>query len=357
MSKEKKSKKYQGVYYRELEGGDRSYFLRVRLGGGTRRIPIGKKSEGITDAFCNAEKVRIVNEHRFGGDTAARLARVKVTEPTFSELLDFYLEHAEIRESTAKNVRTLYGASFAQNRRVLPSDVQTYLDGLKPRLRASTINQRLKFTRMVFRFCIQKKKYGHADPTESVELCRGEKARQRYLTADEVRRLLDRVRAENKPRLYLFTKLALCTGARVSTLLLIHADDIGDDGSVRLRNTKAGRVYTGYLDEETLGLLEGRKGYVLAIRGKESEPPGAHLYQRQMKRILDELFNPPGTPIEDRAVIHTLRHSVATQQLTKGVPMEVIAKTLDHSNLMTTARIYAKVAPALVRKATDGLWD
>lgn len=74
-AKEQKSKKYQGVYYRELEGGDRSYFLRVRLGGGTRRNPIGKKSEGVTESFCNAEKVRIVNEHRFGGETAARLAR------------------------------------------------------------------------------------------------------------------------------------------------------------------------------------------------------------------------------------------------------------------------------------------
>lgn len=34
VAKEQKSKKYQGVYYRELEGGDRSYFLRVRLGEG-----------------------------------------------------------------------------------------------------------------------------------------------------------------------------------------------------------------------------------------------------------------------------------------------------------------------------------
>ena len=47
MSKEQKSKKYAGVYYRDLDNGDRSYFLRVRLGGGTKRIHIGKRSEGI----------------------------------------------------------------------------------------------------------------------------------------------------------------------------------------------------------------------------------------------------------------------------------------------------------------------
>lgn len=357
MAREIKSKKYQGVYYRELDGGDRSYFLRVRLGGGTRRIPIGKKSEGITEAFCAQEKARIVNAHRFGDDVAAQLARVKVDEPTFAELLDFYLENSDIRASTIKNVKTLKAVPFASQRRVVTQDVQKYIDGLKPRLRATTINQRLKYLRMIFRFAITKKKYNHADPTQGVELLKSEKARQRYLTADEVRLLLDTVRAENKPRLYLFVKLALCTGARVSTLLLIHEKDIKPDGSVRLKNTKIDRYYTGFLDEETRELLQGREGYVLAIRGKEDEPPGSHLYQRQMKRILDNLFNPPGTPIEERVVVHTLRHSVASQLLAKGVPMEVIAKTLDHSDIVTTARIYAKVAPELVRRSTENLWD
>lgn len=357
MAKEIKSKKYQGVYYRELDGGDRSYFLRVRLGGGTRRIPIGKKSEGVTEAFCAQEKARIINEHRFGHDVAAKLARVKSAEPTFEELLDFYISNSDIRESTIRNVKALRAVPFAPQRRVTPSDVQKYIDGLKPRLRASTVNQRLKYLRMIFRFAIAKGKYNHADPTNGVDLLKSEKARQRYLNADEVRLLLDTVRAENKPRLYLFVKLALCTGARVSTLLLIHEKDIKPDGSVRLRNTKIGRYYTGFLDEETRELVAGRKGYILAIRGKEDTAPGAHLYQRQMKRILDDLFNPPGTPIEERVVTHTLRHSVASQLLAKGVPMEVIAKTLDHSDIVTTARIYAKVAPELVRRSTENLWD
>ena len=357
MAKEIKSKKYQGVYYRELDGGDRSYFLRVRLGGGTRRIPIGKKSEGVTEAFCAQEKARIINEHRFGHDVAAKLARVKSAEPTFEELLDFYISNSDIRESTIRNVKALRAVPFAPQRRVTPSDVQKYIDGLKPRLRASTVNQRLKYLRMIFRFAIAKGKYNHADPTNGVDLLKSEKARQRYLNADEVRLLLDTVRAENKPRLYLFVKLALCTGARVSTLLLIHEKDIKPDGSVRLRNTKIGRYYTGFLDEETRELVAGRKGYILAIRGKEDTAPGAHLYQRQMKRILDDLFNPPGTPIEERVVTHTLRHSVASQLLAKGVPMEVIAKTLDHSDIVTTARIYAKVAPELVRRSTENLWE
>ena len=97
MPKEKKSKKYNGVYCRELEGGDRSYFLRVRLGGGTRRITIGKKSEGITEAFCNAEKVRIVNEHRFGGETAARLAGKGEPIPNIKPDLETRIAELKVR--------------------------------------------------------------------------------------------------------------------------------------------------------------------------------------------------------------------------------------------------------------------
>ena len=86
MAKETKSKRFQGVYFRELENGDRSYFLRIRLDGKVKRIPIGKKSQGITEQFCNQEKNRILNAHRFGEDAALELQKVKRVDPTFEEL-------------------------------------------------------------------------------------------------------------------------------------------------------------------------------------------------------------------------------------------------------------------------------
>lgn len=355
MSKEIKSKKYAGVYYRELGGNDRSYFLRIRLGGGTKRIPIGKKSEGITEAFCNQEKIRIINAHRFGDDVAAQLQRVKVDEKTFCELVDYYIETSGARYATIRNIRPLKSVEFADKRRITIQDIQTHLDGLKGRLQPNTINQRLKYIRMIMRYAIANNKYKYSDPTTGVKLLKAENTRKRYLTADEVQTLLSAVK--DKPRLYIFVKVALCTGARISTLLKIHERDIKPDGSVRLHNTKSGRYYIGFLDAETMELVEGRAGYIFARRGREDEMPGTHQIQKPLQNILNTLFNPPGTPKDERVVIHTLRHSVATQQIAKGVPMEVIAKTLDHSDIATTARIYAKVAPDLVRRATSNLWD
>ena len=78
MSKEIKSKRYSGVYYREVDGGkDRSYFLRFRLNGKIVRETIGRKSEGITEAYCNQKKIEMLNAARFGEAEALKLQKVK----------------------------------------------------------------------------------------------------------------------------------------------------------------------------------------------------------------------------------------------------------------------------------------
>ena len=127
VAKEIKSKKYQGVYYRELDGGDRSYFLRIRIDGKVKRIPIGKKSEGITEAFCNQEKNRILNASRFGEDISNHLRRVKSSEPTFGELFDWYLEKRALKESTAEHLQILRKVPFYNSRKITRDDIQKYI--------------------------------------------------------------------------------------------------------------------------------------------------------------------------------------------------------------------------------------
>lgn len=356
MSKEIKSKKYQGVYFRELENGDRSYFLRFRLEGKIKRIPIGKKSEGITEAFCAQEKARIINASRFGDNVAAQLQKTKKADPTFNDLIDFYLESGRAKKSTQTGVRTLKKAPFKDKKKITPGDIQAYLDAEAKRVKPGTVEHRYRVIRMVIRYAIRKGKYTYSDPCKGIELPKNDTGiRTRYLKPYEVQRLLEEV--QDKPRLHVFVKIALCTGARLGTIMRIHKDDIQPDGAVRLYNEKLDRFYTGFLDAETMELIDDRKGYVLAKRGKEDKRPGKHQIQRHLLKILDELFNDEDTPQHERVVIHTLRHSVATQQVSKGVPIEVVCKTLDHTSIGTTSRIYAKIAPELVQKSVYGLWD
>ena len=354
MAKEIKSKKYSGVYYRELDGGDRSYFLRMRIDGKLKRIPIGKKSEGITEAFCNQEKARIINAHRFGEDVANELRKVKTEDPTFKDLFDWYLEKRELKASTVEHLQILRKVPFYTAKKITREDVQKYIDELSQTLRPATVTLRYRQIRAVMRYAIQREKYKYSDPTIGIDLPKSTGARKRFLSQEEIEQLLNAVKHD--ARLYLFVKMSLCTGARIGTLLTVHADDIKLDGSVRLYNHKVARWYTGYFDEETMELLRGKRGYVLALKGKEHRVPAMQSLQYKLQAIMNELFNDENTPIEERAVVHTLRHSVGSQMLAKGVPIEIISKTLDHANVSTTANIYAKVAPHLVRDAVKDLW-
>lgn len=355
MAVEKKSKKYTGIYYRELDGGDRSYFIRMRIDGKLRRIPVGKKSEGITEAFCNQEKARIINAHRFGEGVADELRKVKTKDPTFGDLFEWYLERRELKASTVKHLQILRKVPFYNERKITREQVQKFVDELAEQFRPATVTLRYRQIRAVMRYAIQRDKYKYADPTVGIDLPKSTGARKRFLNAAEIEQLLEALRG--RERLYLFVKMAICTGARIGTLLTVRADDISPDGTVRLYNHKSERWYQGYFDDETMQLLQGKRGYVLALKGKENKVPSMQSIQYRVQDVMNELFNPKGTPREERAVVHTLRHSVGSQLLTKGVPIEVISKTLDHASVTTTANIYAKVAPHLVKDAVRNLWD
>ena len=355
MSREVKSPKYQGVYWRELINGDKQYYLRMRRLGRSQRIPIGKASEGCTEEFC-AFKYRAYSEsEKFLKEVVDPQNYAVELDWNFEQLLNFYLTNRQLKESTKRQLMIFHSVPFARSKRLSTEQVQRYLNGLLKNKSPSTVRLRLKQLRAIVRFAIRKGKYRFPDPTLAIDLPKCESIRQRYLTADEVKMVLDAVRT--KPSLYLFVKMALNTGARLGTLISVQRKHIHNDGSIDLYNHKCQRWYKGYLDEETLTLLESRQGYVLSKPGFENVPPKKEAIQVSLLKILNKLFNTPDTPKEMRVVIHTLRHSVATQQLRKGVSIEVVSKTLDHSSIAVTGAVYAKVVPELVRAAVSNLWD
>jgi integrase len=54
--------------------------------------------------------------------------------------------------------------------------------------------------------------------------------------------------------------------------------------------------------------------------------------------------------------IHSLRHSHGSELLSKGVPLPTVSKRLGHSDVYTTARIYAHALPKDDVTAAE-LWD
>ena len=78
--------------------------------------------------------------------------------------------------------------------------------------------------------------------------------------------------------------------------------------------------------------------------------------QKRLKPILDELFNEglEKSDAKNRVVIHTFRHSFASNLAIKGTPIYTIQKLLNHKDINMTLR-YAKLSPDSGKYMVDNI--
>lgn len=179
--------------------------------------------------------------------------------------------------------------------------------------------------------------------------------KERWLTRQEVASLIRAARANEYSRqhLSLFILLGIYTAARKEALLSLKWTQI--DFAKKLINlnpegrerTNKGRAIIPIPDRLVTFLRYARRrgsdtGFVISFNGH----PIANI-----KKAFSNACNRVGlvgvTP-------HTLRHTSATWMASAGVPMELIARYLGHSNSRTTERVYAKFAPEYLAQAAAG---
>jgi integrase len=78
---------------------------------------------------------------------------------------------------------------------------------------------------------------------------------------------------------------------------------------------------------------------------------GTPIDPRNLNRQFRSILKKAGLPTTTR--FHDLRHSAATFMLLIGVPLKVISKILGHTQIATTADVYAHILPELERDAAD----
>ncbi len=169
-----------------------------------------------------------------------------------------------------------------------------------------------------------------------------------YLTEEEVRRFLDTIAkdmAKNQTvrniRFMAFTVALLQTGARIGEVLSIDIADIDrHNGEVRVIG-KGRKPRTLFLRKETLNWIDR----YLSTR-RDSEPAlfatqdgKSRWKQTDVGRSFRRYKRLSG--IKKDFVIHTFRHTFATQYLMKGAGINVVQTALGHSDAVTTLKYYA----------------
>lgn len=360
-----KSKKYTGVYLNHLETGDISYSITYKNNVGKLiRVSIGKKSNGVNEKFAYTKRAEYVNKIKTGIDPLAHKKKKQII--TLDTIANVYFNDKADENKTndrqkgkyALHIKPVLGNKDIHT--IIKDDVIKLQKSLKSKDKApKTVNGAISLIKAIINHSIKEKDLRLINPCIGVKPLKEDDKRERYLSLDEVKHLIDEVREDEV--LYHFVKMALMTGARLESVLHIQKKDINfNNNSVRIIDLKSGGTYTGFYNDDYK--IEVEK-YMKHLKindyfiGAKNKPVAGRTMRRWLKPKLDQLFN-VGLEINDtknRVVIHTLRHTFASQLAIANVPILTIKNLMHHADISQTMR-YAKLAPDQGIDAVKGLY-
>jgi integrase/recombinase XerC len=223
---------------------------------------------------------------------------------------------------------------------------------------STTIARKLASMRSFYAFC-QREGWVRSNPAKPLRSPRRSRKLPKFLTGDEIGRLLaaPRPQAAGGLRDRAILELMYSSGVRVQELVNL------DDADLDLRNATI-RV-RGKGRRERLGIVGGHARTALrewlaarprptaAARGGQplfTNKLGGRLSVRGVARLLEKHLATAG--LTGRASPHTLRHSFATHLLDAGADIRSVQELLGHKSLVTT-QIYTHVTTSRLLEAFD----
>ncbi len=349
-----KSKKYTGVYLNKLKNGDISYsFTYKDQFNRTKWITIGRKSAGITEAYVYRKRNSVISQIQLGEDPTVK--KKKRERILLDNLANRYFKAKE--EINRDNRRQHRKYEFHIQKRIGDRDIATITrkdinslrqDIIKLGRAPKTVNSIIQLLSAIYNHNIREEGLKIENPCSGVKPLKSDDHRQRFLSTEEINHLFKNISEYSE--VYLFVKLALSTGARKGGLLNIQKKDIDfSQRSVKIYDFKRGNTYTGFFNDELKALLWEHSKDLAAndyVLGKGPEPLHRKKIERKLRPVMNRLFN-RGLHTKDaqnRAVIHTLRHTFASHLAINGTSIFTIQKLMNHADIEHTMR-YAKLAP------------
>ncbi|MDY0051790.1 MAG: tyrosine-type recombinase/integrase [Aliarcobacter sp.] len=362
--------KFIGVYYINSitnNKPDKTFYIRYKdENSKDKELKIGKYSEGIRENYCYTKRNEIVTKIRLGEDLPKVAARNYKTSFTLDDISKLYFEYREVHH----NKKSKNNEEYRYNTHLKPIFGKMYLDTIatqdieklqREKLKThapKTVNHILTLFSTIFNYSINNDIYKGNNPLNKIKRLKINNRRERFLTLNEIQLLLDNVR--DNELLYLFCLIAFSTGARATTILNIKKKHINiQERNITLTDFKNSTTYTGFITKEIVIILNEKlktlsiNEYIFQINNSQAK---LREMQKRLKPILDELFN-EGLEKDDaknRVVIHTFRHSFASNLAIKGTPIYTIQKLLNHKDINMTLR-YAKLSPDSGKDMVDNI--
>ncbi len=233
------------------------------------------------------------------------------------------------------------------------ADIRDYLSSLKSAgLAPRTTARKLSTLRQFFRF-LYGERLRDDDPSAGIDSPRQGRTLPKYLSEDEVDRLLNAARArpgDEGIRLTALLEVLYATGLRVSELVGLPQSAIGRDGQTLIVLGKGNKERMVPLGDPARAALDAYKRCRASFIGQGRTSPWlfpapktrqGHLGRASFARLLKELAGAAGIEAA-RVSPHVLRHSFASHLLAHGADLRVLQQMLGHADISTT-QIYTHV--------------
>jgi len=199
------------------------------------------------------------------------------------------------------------------------------------------------------------------DPTEGLVSPRVGRSLPKFLSEEEVQRLLDQPTQEDSieaQRDKAILELLYATGIRVTEMVSLNMEDVNlDDGYIRClgKGSKERIVYMHPASKEAL--TNYMKRVRRRLRPNKDEDAvfisrrGERMTRQWVWSILKNWAQKAGIDPR-RATPHVLRHSFATHMLSRGAPLRHVQELLGHASI-TTTQVYTHLTQEQMRKEYD----
>lgn len=280
----------------------------------------------------------------------------------YHEFLDYLKASKDASPHTLRN----YGIDLEDFKQFLGKEdaldaidrkrLRGYLADLAAREKSKpTIARKLSTLRTFFKYLYTHKVISH-NPAEDLENPRLEKKIPTFLTYEQVERLFNLPEIETVLgfRDRTLMELLYSSGLRVSEIAGLNRQDIHfAENLIRLR----GKGKKERIVPVTANALKWLKEYLCHAERSEIDYQavflnchGARLTTRSIDRNFEKYLIASG--LSAHVTPHTIRHTIATHWLEKGMDLKTIQTLLGHSALATTT-IYTHVSTKLKRKVYD----
>lgn len=306
--------------------------------------------------FDQARRVaqRWRSEVVLGGDPAAKKAEKRAI-PTFAELARQHIAHNATYQKTPHNTDRVIRCHLLPKWGTMRLDeiksqnIATWLAEKRKVLAPATVEKIRVTMNRSFELAAQWELPGASpNPVRSVKRPKFNNKREKYLTTDEVKRLLSACDASLCKQLGSIVRLLLLTGARKMELLRAKWADIDlERRAWHIPETKTGVPRYVPLSSDAVAVIRGLRRWQKCpwlIPNIETREPYTDL-----KRPWDTARGKAGLP---DLRLHDLRHSAASFLVNSGVDLYAVGKILGHADHQSTMR-YAHLANDTLMSAVE----